>query len=101
FYRRALGAEVTFLIRFKESPAAQQPGAVPPGGDDKVMHASFRVGDSTVLASDGNCSGRPNLLGVQLALQVPDAATAERAFAALADGGQVQMPLTQTFWSPR
>ena len=65
------------------------------------MHASFRVGDATVLASDGRCTGRANFEGIQLALQVPDAATAERLFAALADGGQVQMPLAQTFWSPR
>src|SRR5438874_13628619 len=101
FYRTALGAEVTFLVRFKEMPGPHPPGAIPPGAEDKVMHASFRIGDSTVLASDGRCTGRADFQGVQLALQVPDAATAERLFAALADGGQVQMPLAQTFWSPR
>src|SRR5207253_1826376 len=101
FYRKALGAEVTFLIRFKEMPGPHPPGAIPPGAEDKVMHASFRVGDSTVLASDGRCSGPPGFQGIQLALQVPNAAVAERLFAALADGGQVQMPLGQTFWSPR
>ena len=101
FYRTALGAEVLFLMRFKDMPGPHPPGAIPPGAEDKVMHASFRVGDSTVLASDGGCTGRPDFRGVQLALQVPDVATAERLFAALADGGQVQMPLGQTFWSPR
>ena len=99
FYRRVLGAEVTMLSRFKEAPG---PSMAPPGSEEKVMHASFRVGDSTVMASDGMCQGAPTFRGVSLSLTVPDAATAERVFAALGgDGGQVQMPLTQTFFSPR
>jgi PhnB protein len=65
------------------------------------MHASFRIGETTVMASDGQCSGRPNFQGFSLSLTVPDEAEAERLFAALADGGQVQMPLTKTFFSPR
>lgn len=101
FYRRALGAEVTMLMRFKDSPVPQPPGAVPPGCDDKVMHTSFRIGDTTVMASDGQCLGRPSFQGFALSLTVADAAEAERLFAALADGGQVQMPLTETFFSPR
>src|SRR5437879_8841457 len=59
FYRRALGAEVTMLMRFKDSPEPAQPGMCPPGSGDKVMHASFRIGDTTVMASDGQCGGRP------------------------------------------
>src|SRR3569832_1580940 len=61
FYRSALGAEVTMLMRFKDSPAPQPPGAVPPGSENKVMHVSFRIGDTTVMASDGQCQGQPNL----------------------------------------
>ena len=101
FYRTALGAEVLFLMRFRDMPGPHPPGAIPPRAEDKVMHASLRVGDSTILASDGRCQGPAGFQGVQLALQVPDAATADRLFAALADGGQVQMPLGKTFWSPR
>ncbi len=97
-YRRALGAEVTALIRFKESP---EPTMAPPGSGDKVMHTSFRIGDTTVMASDGRCLGRPAFQGVSLSLTVADEADAERKFAALADGGQVQMPLAKTFFSPR
>jgi PhnB protein len=100
FYRRALGAEVTTLVRFKDMPGPHPPGTIPPGGEDKVMHASLRVGESTVLASDGRCAGRAGFQGIQLALQVRDIATAERLFKALADGGHVQMPLAKTFWSP-
>ena len=100
FYRQALDAQVDMLMRFKESPEAPPPGAVAPGSEDKVMHASFRVGDSTLMASDGGCSGRSGFQGITLSLNLADAAEAERRFAALADGGEVQMPLGATFWSP-
>lgn len=99
FYRNAVGAEAVTLMRFKDSPEPHAAGMVPPGAENKVMHASFRVGDSTVMASDGSCAGRPNFQGISLSLTVPDGAEAERRFAALADGGQVQMPLTKTFFS--
>ena len=98
FYRRALGAEVTMLARFKDSP---DPTMCPPGAGEKVMHASFRIGETTVLASDGRCEGRPSFQGFALSLTVPTEAEAERLFASVADGGQVQMPLAKTFFSPR
>jgi PhnB protein len=101
FYKKALGAEVTMLMRFKDSPEPQQPGMVPPGSENKIMHVSFRIGDSTVMASDGHCAGQTNFQGFSLSVTVPNDAEAERKFAALAEGGQVQMPLTKTFWSPR
>jgi PhnB protein len=101
FYRRAVGAEVNMLLRWKDSPEPPQPGTIPPGGEDKIMHAQLIVGDATILASDGRCQGKPSFEGFALSLTVPDEATAERRFAALAEGGQVQMPLAKTFFSPR
>jgi PhnB protein len=101
FYRRTLGAEVTMLMRFKDSPEPHEPGMVPPGAGDKVMHVSFRIGETTVMASDGRCEGRPSFQGFALSLTVPNEPEAERLFAALADGGQVEMPLAKTFFSPR
>jgi PhnB protein len=101
FYRNALGAQVTMLMRFSESPEPTPPGMVPPGSENKVMHAAFTIGDSLVMASDGRCAGTPNFGGVSLSISVPDEATADRFFAALAEGGQVQMPLGKTFFSPR
>ena len=101
FYRSKLGAEVTMLMRYKDSPEPAQPGMVPPGSENKVMHSSFRIGDTTVMASDGRCLGRPNFQGFSLSLTVPNDAEAERRFAALGDGGQVQMPLAKTFFSSR
>jgi PhnB protein len=101
FYKKALGAEVTMLMLFKDSPEPQQPGMVPPGSENKIMHVSFRIGDSTVMASDGRCTGQTNFQGFSLSLTVANDTEAERKFAALAEGGQVQMPLTKTFWSPR
>ena len=101
FYRKALGAEVTMLMRFKDSPEPPAPGMIPPGAGDKVMHLSFRIGETTLLASDGRCAGLPSFQGFSLSLTVPDEAAAERAFKALGDGGNVQVPLTKTFFSPR
>ena len=101
FYRSALGAEVVMLMRFKDSPDPPPPGMVPPGGENKVMHMALRVGDAMVLASDGRCSGQPSFKGFALSLTAANEAEADRLFAALAEGGQVQMPLTKTFFSPR
>jgi PhnB protein len=101
FYRKALGAEVTTLMRYKDSPEPHQPGMVPPGAENKVMHSSFRIGETTVMASDGLCSGKPDFKGVSLTITVPNDNEAEQLFAALGDGGQVQMPLTKTFFSSR
>jgi PhnB protein len=99
FYRKALGAEVDMLMRFKDSPEPAQPGMHPPGSGDKVMHASFRVGDTTVMASDGQCTGQPSFKGFALSLVASNDAEAKRLFTALAEGGQVQMPLAKTFFS--
>ncbi len=101
FYRKALGAEVEMMMRFKESPEPPQPGMVPPGFENKIMHASFRVGGTTLMASDGCSAEKANFEGFSLSLSVANEAEADRAFAALADGGQVKMPLAKTFWSPR
>jgi PhnB protein len=101
FYRAALGAEVLMLVRFKDSPDPNTPAMVPPGGENKVMHMRFRIGETTVLASDGRCGGQPAFNGFALSLTVASDAEAERLFAALADGGQVQMPLSKTFFSSR
>jgi PhnB protein len=98
FYKKALGAEVTMLMRYKESP---EPAQAPPGSDNKVMHAAFRIGETTVMASDGYCKGKPNFQGVSLSITAPDIARADKMFSALADGGHVQQPLTKTFFSPR
>ena len=97
FYRGAVGAEVTMLTRFKDGP---EPNMAPPEAGDKVMHASFRVGETTILASDGMGHGQPKFEGFSLSLVVRDLAEDERRFAALSNGGQVQQPIIKTFFSP-
>ena len=99
FYRTAVGAQVDFIMRYKESPEPHPPGMVPPGWENKVMHTTFRIGGSTLMAADG-CQERESFAGFSLSLAVPTKEEADRAFAALADGGNVKMPLTKTFWSP-
>jgi PhnB protein len=101
FYRKALGAEVQMLMRNRDATEKPPPGTLPPGSDDKVMHANLRVGSSILMVSDGRCDGRPEFKGFSLSLDAATEAEAERMFHALADGGTVQMPLTKTFWSPK
>lgn len=98
FYQKNLGAELTFLMRYRESPDPAPPGMLPPGFEDKVMHASLTIGTSTVMVSDG-CETTTNFAGFRLALILSEPSDVERIFAILADGGQVMMPPTKTFWS--
>lgn len=99
FYRTALGAELQMLMRFKESPEPQR--EMPECFEEKVMHASLRVGETTLMASDGMCDGKANFDGFSLSITVPDETEAERVFAALSEGGLVTMPLEKTFWAPK
>jgi PhnB protein len=101
FYRKTLGAEVEMLLRTKDSPEPPPPGRLPPGSEEKVMHAAIRIGDTTLFLSDGLSSGQPKFEGFSLSLAVPSEAEAERVFAALAEGGEVRQPLMKTFFSPR
>jgi PhnB protein len=101
FYKKALGAEVTMLMRMNEAPDPPPPGAIPAGFENKVMHANLRVGSTMFMVSDGNSNMQPSFNGFCLSLGVADAAEAERTFSALLqDGGKVTMPLGKTFWSP-
>ena len=100
FYRKTVGAEVKMLMRFKDNPEPQQQPGCAPGADNKVMHVCFQIGDTEIMASDGQCSGKPSFQGFSLSLTVPDETAAKRLYAALGEGGQVQMPLAKTFFSP-
>lgn len=100
FYKNAIGAEIGFIMRFNESPEPVPPGMLAEGFEKKVMHSEFKVGEMTLMASDG-CGEGGKFEGFRLALIVPTEADADQAFNGLADGGKVDMPLTKTFWSPR
>ena len=101
FYESALGAKTVMLMRYKDAPEQPPEGMLAPNYGDKVMHASFHVGESLLMASDG-CGGpdEPKFGGFSLSFTAPDADAAKRAFAALSEGGSVTMPLGATFWSP-
>ena len=100
FYTKALNAKVTALMRFNESPEPCDPNLMPPGTEKKVMHSTFTIGDSVLMASDCHCSGQPKFEGISLALTPKSVGEAEKIFAALSDGGAVMQPLTKTFWTP-
>ena len=99
FYREALGAQLDFLMRYHESPDPVPEGMLAPGFENKVMHATIRVGKACFMASDG-CDDKARFDGFRISLGLPDEAAAGRAFAALTEGGTVDMPLMKTFWSP-
>jgi PhnB protein len=101
FYKKALGAEVLMLMRFSDSPDPPPPGMVPPGSENKIIHSAMRIGETEVMASDGRCMGKPTFQGVSLSLSASNEAEADRLFNALGDGGQVQVPIGKTFFSPR
>jgi PhnB protein len=97
FYKKALGAQAQMVLRFKEAPDQSM---ITPGMDEKIMHAALNIGDGVVLMSDGMCTGQQAFEGFSLSFTVADEAEAQRRFNALADGGQVRMPLGKTFFSP-
>ena len=101
FYKTALGANAIELLRFKDAPEPIPPGVLPPGFENKVMHGTFRVGDMSVMVSDGNRDSSAGFQGFSLAITVPTEAETDRLFAALANGGKVGTPLGKTFWSSR
>ena len=100
FYAKHLGAKVEFQMRYKDSPEPAQPGMVPPGFENKIMHCSFRIGQSVLMASDGCSVEKAKFEGFSLSLTFETEAEARRAFAALSEGGEVRMPIMKTFWSP-
>ena len=101
FYKKALGAKVEAVMRFKDAPDPEMLKMCPPGSDDKIMHASLTFGKSVVMMSDGMGTGTPKFAGITLSIGLQKEADADRYFNALADGGKVVMPLSKTFWSPR
>ncbi len=98
FYKKAIGAKVGMLMRFKDAPDKSM---ISPGSENKVMHAQFQVGDTVVMASDGRNSGQPNFQGIMLSISANTVAEADKIFNGLAEGGEVRMSLGKTFFSPR
>ena len=102
FYQKTLGAQVTMMMRFKENPEPMTDGCGPGGGaipGENIMHASFKIGETEVMASDGMESGKPEFKGFSLSLTAASDAEAQRLFKALGDGGKVEMPMAKTFFA--
>ena len=99
FYKKAVGAKVTMLMRNSESPDKPPPGMLPPGAEQKIMHSALTIGDSVVMITDGSNSGDPKFNGISLSITAKDDAEAKKTFNNLADGGQVTLPLTKTFFA--
>jgi PhnB protein len=100
FYKSAVGAKVDMVMRFKEAPPEMQ-SQMSPGSKDKVMHAAFKIGDTQILASDGQCQGKPAFQGFSLTINAANDAEADRLFGALSKGGKVTQPMSETFFASR
>lgn len=100
FYQQALGAKLEMLMRYKDAPEKPPEGMVAPGSDNKILHCSFRIGETEIMASDSCDGSAPKFDGFTLSITVESAADAERLFRALSEGGKVTMPLGRTFFSP-
>ena len=100
FYKKVLGAKEGMVLRYKDAPKEAQAN-MKPGTLDKIMHMSFKVGDSDLMGSDGHCNGEPSFQGFSLSYSAKDDAEADRVFKALSDGGQVRQPLEKTFFASK
>lgn len=100
FYAKAIGAKPGMSMKFSDSPDPTPPGMLAPGFENKIMHAEFKIGETSFFGSDG-CDPSTKFEGFRIAYSVATEAEADKAFAALSDGGKVDMPLTKTFWSPK
>ncbi len=101
FYKSAIGAKVDVMMRYSEAPEKPPAGSMPAGSEKKIMHASFTIGDTQIMASDGHCAGKPSFQGFGLTLNAANDAEADRLFDAVGKGGQVLQPLTKTFFASR
>ncbi len=100
FYKKALGAEIVMMMRMKESPEPHPSGMLPPGSENKIMHAQVAIGSALFMASDGRADGKTNFHGFSVSLAFPTETQANKAFMALAEKGTIGMPIGRTFWSP-
>ena len=100
FYKSALGAKVDMVMHFKDAPPEMQ-SQMSPGSKDKIMHSAFHIGDTQVMATDGQCSGKASFSGITLTLNAASNGEAEKLFNALAQGGKVNMPMSETFFAHR
>jgi PhnB protein len=98
FYKKTIGAKVEMLMRWKDSPDKSM---CTPGNENKVMHSAFRVGETSLMASDGRNTGNPNFQGFALSINAKDEAEADKLVGALSEGGKVTMPMSKTFFSSR
>ena len=98
FYEKALNGKLDFLMAFEKSPMANQ---VPADWQNKVMHATLTAGGVRVMGSDPPPDRYQKPQGFSMAVNLKDAAEADRVFKALAEGGAELMPIQETFWALR
>lgn len=98
FYEQHLGGNITFLMRHGEQPG---PGNVPPEWNGKVLHARMNLGGTELLGADIPAERFQPIRSAYLSLTVGSIDEAERIYGLLSDGGQIFMPMEETFFANR
>jgi PhnB protein len=96
FYESTFGGKINFKMTWAESPMCDQVGE---DFQDKIMHASLKVGDTIVMGADAPPGRYQKPQGIVVSVSVAQVEDAERVFKTLAEGGSVQMPFQETFWA--
>jgi PhnB protein len=99
YYRDHLGGEILMMMRFGDAPMPAE--HKPAGWDNKVLHGRIKIGDAVIFASDVKREEDRPMQAFDLVANLKTAEEAERVFAALADGGKVSMPMSETFFAVR
>jgi PhnB protein len=98
FYEKHLGGKIGMMMTYAEMPNSEN---APPGPKDAIVHASMNLGGTRIMGSDVPADRFQPMRSVYLSLSLDSDAEAERIYKLLADGGEVFMPMQDTFFATR
>jgi PhnB protein len=98
FYEKATGGKIDMIMPYAGTPGEEH---VSKEWKDKIMHASMKIGDTWLMASDGTPDFKEDFGGFSVAIELKTPQEAEKVFKALSEGGTVRMPMAETFWANR
>ena len=98
FYAKNMGGKINAMLTFADQP---NPENAPPDWKNKIMYASMSIGETEIMGSDAPVDRFQPMRSVYLALRVDNTPEAERLYKLLTDGGEIFMPMEETFFAHR